>query len=116
MTETSRTFATVSASFPTRAIRSLTVHLVEDDPASRDATTRLLRAAGHHVRTYASAADFLDNFDDSWSGCIVLDLRLPGASGLELQRLLATSSNPLPIVFLTGYAEVPDSVRAMKSG
>jgi FixJ family two-component response regulator len=106
----------VSSSLRSPLSRSLTVHVVEDDPASRDATTRLLRAAGHFVRTYSSATDFLDGFDELRTGCIVLDLRLPGPDGLELQRILAASGNPLPIVFLTGYGEVPDSVRAMKSG
>ena len=75
----------------------------------------LLSAAGHAVRVYGSASEFLDHLP-SESGCLVLDLHLPGPSGLDLQEKLATAENPLPIVFLTGHGEVPASVRAMKGG
>jgi FixJ family two-component response regulator len=90
------------------------VHVVEDDPSSREATARLLRAAGYTARTYASATEFL--MSPSADGCIVLDLELPGLSGLDLQQALLQSSDPLPIVFLSGQAEIPDSVIAMKNG
>ena len=92
------------------------VYLVEDDPSARDATTRFLRAAGHLVRAYGSATEFLAAFDGHAHGCLVLDLHLPDSSGLELQRTLAASDEPLPIVFLSGDAEVRESVNAMKSG
>jgi len=67
------------------------------------------------VRTYTRAAEFLASAT-SEPGCLVLDLRMPGASGLELQERLGTTANPLPIVFLTGFGDVPKSVRAMKAG
>jgi FixJ family two-component response regulator len=91
------------------------IHVIEDDEASRNASARLLSAAGHAVRVYASASEFLAHLP-SESGCLILDLHLPGPSGLDLQDRLATAENPLPIVFLTGYGEVPASVRAMKGG
>jgi FixJ family two-component response regulator len=91
------------------------VQLVEDDDAVREATARSLRAAGFEVRSYRSGEEFLEA-SPSDPGCVVMDLRLPGSSGLELQTRLAVSENPLPIVFLTGHGAVRDSVQAMKSG
>jgi FixJ family two-component response regulator len=76
----------------------------------------LLRAEGHEVRTYASAGDFLLNAPDQGPGCVVLDLQMPGPSGLELQEALQRLPIPLPVVFLTGRGDVASSVRAMKSG
>ncbi len=90
------------------------VHLVEDDESSRTALGRLLRSAGHDVRLYATADEFLQMAVDP--GCLVLDLQLPGPSGLDLQERLAGSDKALPIVFLTGHADVPQTVRAMKAG
>jgi FixJ family two-component response regulator len=92
------------------------VYVIEDDVSAREATARFLRAAGHVVRAYVSAADFLAAFSPGSPGCLVLDLELPGPSGLELQETLAASASPPPIVFLSGRSEIPDSVRAMKSG
>jgi FixJ family two-component response regulator len=92
------------------------VHVVEDDPSARAATTRFLRVAGHVVRAYGTAAEFVESFSPHTRGCLVLDLNLPGQNGLDLQETLAASPDPLPIVFLTGAAEIRDSVRAMKSG
>ena len=92
------------------------VHVVEDDPSARAATTRFLRVAGHTVREYGSAAEFIEHCSPRARGCLVLDLNLPGESGLDLQQALASGPDPLPIVFLTGAAEVRDSVRAMKFG
>jgi FixJ family two-component response regulator len=91
------------------------VHVIDDDESSRTAAARLLKTAGHTVSTYATAAEFLAS-PPAEAGCLVLDLRMPGASGLELQERLATTENPLPIVFLTGFGDVPKSVRAMKAG
>jgi FixJ family two-component response regulator len=90
------------------------VHVVDDDDLAREATGRFLEAAGYDVRTYRTATDFLRA--SPGSGCVVLDLQLPGESGLDLQRALLQSDEPLPIVFLTGCGEVPDSVQAMKAG
>jgi FixJ family two-component response regulator len=92
------------------------VRLVEDDPSARDATERLLRVSGFAVRSYGSAEELLAAPLAGIPGCILLDLRLPGTSGLGLQQALAQSDDPLPIVFLTGHGDVADSVRAMKSG
>jgi FixJ family two-component response regulator len=89
--------------------------LVEDDESCQTASSRLLKNAGYLVRAYSTAVEFLANPPDG-AGCIVLDLRLPGQNGLELQERLANAENPLPIVFLTGHGDVPKTVRAMKAG
>jgi FixJ family two-component response regulator len=91
------------------------VHVIDDDESSRNAASRLLKTAGYAVRVYATGAELLAH-PPLEPGCIVLDLRLPGPSGLDLQDRLATVENPLPIVFLTGHGDVPKSVRAMKAG
>jgi FixJ family two-component response regulator len=91
------------------------VHLIEDDRSTRAATCRVLKSAGFTVGAYSTAADFLTRLPDG-PGCLVLDLRLPGASGLDLQEQLAMSRNPLPVVFMTGDGDIPNSVRAMKAG
>jgi FixJ family two-component response regulator len=91
------------------------VHVVEDDESSRTATARLLKTAGHAVRLYQSAAEFLEEMPGG-PGCIVLDLRMPGPSGLDLQERLATADAPMPVVFLTGHGDISQSVRAMKNG
>ena len=92
------------------------IHVVDDDASFRTAVTRLLRAAKYQVRDYASAAEFLDSDAGAAPGCILLDLRMPGVSGSDLQQSLANMDEPLPIVFLTGYGDIPASVRAMKAG
>jgi FixJ family two-component response regulator len=91
------------------------IHVVDDEDTFRNATARLLGAAGYRVNTYRSANDFL-LAAPAEPGCVVLDLRMPGLDGLEMQRALNASPNPLPIIFLTGQADVPESVAAMKSG
>src|SRR5262245_21773251 len=95
---------------------SPTVHIVDDDEATRKGTARLLGAAGFETRTYASALDFLDAIEAGTAGCIILDVRLPDQNGLELQMVLAQRAVPLPIIFMTGYGEIPDSVRAIQRG
>jgi len=82
----------------------------------RIAVERLLQAEGFEVRTYASAGDFLLNPPDPGPGCVVLDLMMPGPSGLDLQEALQRQPNALPVVFLTGRGDVASSVRAMKFG
>jgi FixJ family two-component response regulator len=77
---------------------------------------RLITAEGLEVRLYASANDFLEQFTAECPGCLILDVRLPGLSGLDLQTRLAGLEASLPIIFLTGHAEVPDSVRAIQGG
>jgi len=92
------------------------IHVVDDDPSFRTAVTRLLRAAKYEVRGYASAAAFLESDPCGEPGCILLDLRMPGTSGFDLQQSLERMENRLPIIFLTGHGDVPASVRAMKAG
>ena len=89
---------------------------MDDDPSFRTAVTRLLRAAKYEVRGYASASEFLASDSCSEPGCILLDLQMPGVSGLELQESLARMEERLPIIFLTGHGDIPASVRAMKAG
>jgi FixJ family two-component response regulator len=91
------------------------VHVIEDDESSRIASSRLLNTAGYVVRVYSTGAEFLAE-PPTEAGCIVLDLRLPGPSGLDLQERLSTAENPLPIVFLTGHGDIPQTVRAMRAG
>ena len=93
-----------------------TVHIVDDDATFLAATSRLLRASGFAVKTFASASDFLAQRAEDAPGCVLADVRMPGMNGLELQSALARSSNPLPILFLTGHGDIPSSVRAMRDG
>jgi len=92
------------------------VHVVDDDDSMRTALARLLSAAGYSVRGYPSAGAMLLTPPSDDPGCIVLDIRMPGPSGLELQDALRKREDHLPIVFLTGHGDVPTSVRAMKAG
>jgi FixJ family two-component response regulator len=92
------------------------VHIVEDDEDVRRATARLLRVSGYSVKSYASAAQFLAQVSVAQPGCVVLDVELPGASGLELQETLARAADALPVVFVTGHGDIPMSVRAIKAG
>ena len=92
------------------------VYVVDDDESVRRALARLIRGAGLGVETFASAGAFLECPVADHPACLVLDVRLPGPSGLDLQSALAETGRPMPIVFITGYASVPMSVRAMKSG
>ena len=95
---------------------SPTVHVVDDDASMRRSLARLLGGAGYEVALYATAEEFLAAAGPALTGCILLDLRLPGASGLELQDRLVERGCPAPVVFLTGHGDVPASVRAMKRG
>jgi FixJ family two-component response regulator len=95
---------------------SAIVHVVDDDEPARRGTSRLLEAAGLVARTYASATDFLSAVGPDTTGCIILDVRLPDLNGLELQVALAERGVPLPIIFMTGYGEIPDTVRAIQRG
>jgi FixJ family two-component response regulator len=92
------------------------VRIVDDDPSFLRAVARLLRAAGHAVETFRSGAELLDALPRGAGGCVVVDLRMPGMSGLELQEALARSEDPLPVVFLSGHGDVPTTVRALKHG
>ena len=88
-------------------MESAVIHIVDDDESIRTAIARLLRAAGFETQGYASAEDFLSAERPDAPGCIILDVMLPGLSGLELQQKLSKSGNALPIVFLSGSGETP---------
>jgi len=92
------------------------VHIVDDDPSFLAAVARLLRANGFSVKTYSSAKKFLAQRDADAPGCVLADLQMPEVSGLDLQAALAQTSNPLPILFLTGHGDIPSSVQAMRDG
>jgi FixJ family two-component response regulator len=92
------------------------VFVVDDEAPVRKALSRLLRAAGLAVTAFASPEEFLAQYDPHTPGCLVLDLMMPGFTGLELQRTLDKKGSTLPIIFLTGRGDVPNSVRAMKGG
>lgn len=92
------------------------IHVVDDDPSFLNAVGRLLRAGGYEVKAYTSADDFLKNPPPDNPGCVVVDLHMPGPSGLDLQDALAKSSNPLPVVFLSGQGDITSSVQAIKRG
>ena len=93
------------------------VFLVDDDASVRRALTRLLKTAGYQVQTFASAREFLDRKPDAdGPACLALDVRMPGLSGMELQRELQNTNCNLPIIFITGHGDIPMSVRAMKAG
>lgn len=93
-----------------------TVFIVDDDPSHRDSLRFLLESVGLEVKSFASARDFLDAADPQMAGCLLLDVRMPGMSGLDLQKELAKANILLPIIFLTGHGTVPISVRALKAG
>jgi FixJ family two-component response regulator len=92
------------------------IHVVDDDASLRAAMIELLDAAGFRVREYASTGEFLLTPPADEPGCLLLDVRLPGPSGLDLQAGMQRHGISLPVIFLTGYADVPTSVRAMKAG
>ncbi len=93
-----------------------TVYVVDDDPASRRLITSLLEAIFSRVQTFESAGEFLQAYQHDHPGCLVLDVAMPGMSGLELQKTLAERDIQLPIVFLTGHANVQMAVGAMQAG
>jgi FixJ family two-component response regulator len=92
------------------------VFVVDDEPSVRLSLKRLLRSVGLEALTFASAQEFLRSERPDVAGCLVLDVRLPGLSGLDLQQELAVEKIDLPIVFVTGHGDIPMSVRAMKAG
>lgn len=93
-----------------------TVFVVDDEQGVRDSLALLVRSVGLAAETYASAGEFLDAYDPEQHGCLVTDIRMPGMSGLELQRELVARKVDLPIVFLTGHGDVQIAVSAMKAG
>jgi FixJ family two-component response regulator len=93
-----------------------TVLIVDDDPEFRDSVARLLRTVGLKTQQFSSVADFFKAVPPDGPTCLVLDVRLPGLSGLELQRELATVNRQIPIVFITAHGDIPMTVQAMKGG
>jgi FixJ family two-component response regulator len=92
------------------------VFVVDDDPSIREALTSLIRSVGLSVETFGSAREFLTRQRSDVLGCLVLDVRLPGLSGLDLQGELAAAQITTPIIFITGHGDIPMTVRAMKAG
>lgn len=92
------------------------VFVVDDDLSVREALSSLIRSVGLRVETFASAQDFLRHQRPDATACLVLDVRMPGLSGLDLQRELAHAGERIPIIFITGHGDIPMSVRAMKAG
>jgi FixJ family two-component response regulator len=92
------------------------VYIVDDDAGVREALDSLIRSVGFSVRTFASAHDFLGSKFSTAPGCLVLDVRLPGLSGLDLQRELSRAGVSIPIIFISGHGDIPMTVRAMKAG
>lgn len=93
-----------------------TVFVVDDDLAARESLRWLLESVGHQVRCHGSSREFLDTYDGTMPGCLVLDVRMPGMSGLELQTHLLQCDWCLPVIIVTGHGDVPMAVRAMKAG
>ncbi len=92
------------------------VYVVDDDPALLRLIRKLLETSGHRVETFSSAAEFLAGSNPDRAGCLVLDVRMPGMSGLALQQRLATDEIAMPILIVTGYGDVPVAVQAMRQG
>jgi len=93
-----------------------TVYVVDDDPSFLTAVTRLLRAGGYQVFTCSCATDFLQRSRTDEPACAIVDLQMPGLTGLELQDALTKIENELPLIFLTGHGDIPTSVQAMRRG
>lgn len=101
---------------PTQEAVSPIVFVVDDDESVREALSSLIRSIDLKVETFTSAREFLPHRRPNAPSCLVLDVRLPGLSGLELQRELAAANNHIPIIFITGHGDIPMTVRAMKAG
>jgi FixJ family two-component response regulator len=101
---------------PAATTSSPLVHVLDDDPGLREAFRDLLESVGYEVATYGSTAEFLARDRQNGHGCLLLDVRLPGMSGLDLQEQLARDGIALPVILMTSYGDVPMSVRGMKAG
>jgi two-component system response regulator FixJ len=98
------------------AVQAATVYVVDDDDGMRRALSLLLNTVGYKTAAFADPKEFLDKFKTDAAGCLVLDIRMPGMSGLELQQHLNRMGSMLPVIFITGHGDVPMAVQAMKEG
>lgn len=92
------------------------VYVVDDDAAARESLEALLLSAGHEVKTFESGEAFLSEYAPDWAGCAVLDVRMPGLSGLQVQEELSARRSTLPVIIVTGHGDLPMAVRAMQAG
>ena len=92
------------------------VYVVDDDQAVRDSLRWLIESVGLKVKTFSNGQELLDNFNDSEISCLVLDVRMPGISGLDLQQRLKNQNSKVPVIIVTGHADVPMAIQAMKAG
>jgi FixJ family two-component response regulator len=92
------------------------VAVIDDDPSIRRSLSRLLRSAGYGVETYSSVREFLERGNYARLACLVLDVRMPGQTGLDLQQVLTAAGHDIPIVFITGHGDIPMSAQAMEAG
>jgi len=92
------------------------VYLVDDDYSVRDSLSLLIESTGQAVRCFESADEFLNNFDTEQAGCLILDVRMPNMTGLELQEEMARRNFSIPIIFISGHADIPDSSKAFRAG
>jgi FixJ family two-component response regulator len=93
-----------------------TVFVIDDDVSVRDAVKGMVKSVGLRAETFESTEEFLSRNPSDEPSCLILDVRLPGLSGLDFQHELGQANNPIPIIFLTGYGDIPMTVRAMKAG
>jgi RNA polymerase sigma factor (sigma-70 family) len=96
--------------------KNATIFIVDDDEAIRDSLDMLLRTVDLNTTTFGSGDEFLEAYDPGWEGCILLDIRMPGTSGMEVQKRLAESGCSIPIIFITGHGDIPMAVEAMHIG
>ena len=92
------------------------VYIVDDDEAVRDGLSKLMESINLKVETFASAQEFLDSYPRSGPGCLLLDVRMPGMSGVKLQDMLVDENSTLPIIFISGHGDLPLAVEAVKKG
>lgn len=96
--------------------QNVTVHIVDDDPSMLDYLSDLVKTINYKSKTYHNASEFIENFRDDGIGCLILDLRLPGISGLELHQQLTVLNIDLPVIMISGFGDISTAVKAMKAG
>ena len=96
--------------------KDATIHILDDDLSMLEYLSSLVKTIDYKSKTYSNAADFLDTYTDDGIGCLILDMRLPGISGLELQQQLAGKNIDLPVIMISGFGDVSTAVKAMKAG